>query len=280
MKRCIGVLILACLLPLGIYAQSPAATTPTRYWIQFRDKNNSPYSISTPLAYLSPRALQRRVNQGLVVNTTDLPVNPAYVDSIVAKGAHIHCRSKWLNGVVVQVSSPAQLSAILSLSFVSGSKGVGALAPPVTNSNTLRKELPTGVNNRAPVLPQPASMNYGPSFNQINMLGGVCLHDQGFQGQGMIIAVLDAGFIHADTLQVFDSLRVNHQILGGWNFVDENDSVYKKHIHGTAVLSDMGGNMTGQIIGTAPKASYWLMITEDVNSECVIEEYNWAAGAE
>ncbi|MFI5151551.1 MAG: S8 family serine peptidase [Bacteroidia bacterium] len=280
MKKIVIALLIGLIAPAQIWSQTPAAAAPSRYWIQFKDKNASPYSTSNPLAFMSPRAVQRRLNQSIPVNYSDLPVNQRYIDSIVVRGAHIHCRSKWLNGVIVQVSSPAQLASIMSLPFVAGNTAVGALANAGNNGNRKIKEEQKRKELQNGGIPAVTSLNYGPSLNQINMLQGVCLHDQGFQGQGMVIAVLDAGFQHADTLKVFDSLRVNHQILGGRNFVDENDSVYKKHIHGTAVLSDMGGNMPGQIIGTAPKASYWLFITEDVNSEYVVEEYNWAAGAE
>jgi subtilisin family serine protease len=46
------------------------------------------------------------------------------------------------------------------------------------------------------------------------------------------------------------------------------------------VLSTMGGNFPGQLIGTAPKASYWLLRSEDGGSEFLIEEYNWVSAAE
>jgi subtilisin family serine protease len=42
----------------------------------------------------------------------------------------------------------------------------------------------------------------------------------------------------------------------------------------------MGGYLEGEFLGTAPKASYWLLRTEDVSSETLIEEYNWAVAAE
>jgi len=45
------------------------------------------------------------------------------------------------------------------------------------------------------------------------------------------------------------------------------------------VLSTMGANLPGELIGTAPKADYWLLRTEDGGSEYIIEEYNWVAGA-
>ncbi len=262
-------------------AQTPAVS-PTRYWIQFTDKKNSPYSVTSPGAFLTPRSIQRRLNHNIPVVATDIPINANYIDSLVAKGAHIHCRSKWFNGVVVTLTNPAVLAAIQTLPFVSGSLAVGDVHQtggaamtgkwnPVSASAS-RKTIPS--------VPKPVSLNYGYSGNQINMLQGVCLHDQGYQGQGVVIAILDAGFSHADTLKAYDSLRANHQILGTWDFVTEKDSVYNQHFHGEMVLSCMGANLPGQLIGTAPKANYWLLVSEDVNSEYVVEEYNWANAAE
>ncbi len=126
----------------------------------------------------------------------------------------------------------------------------------------------------------PFAYNYGPSFRQIDMLNGVCLHNQGYDGAGMVIAVLDAGFWHVDSLPIFDSLRANNQILGTWDFVDNDTNVYDSHTHGMMVLSTMGGNVPGQIVGTAPKAKYWLLRTEEGATEYVIEEDNWVSGAE
>jgi hypothetical protein len=46
------------------------------------------------------------------------------------------------------------------------------------------------------------------------------------------------------------------------------------------VLSTMGGNEPGKIIGTAPEADYLLLRSEDVFSENLIEEYMWVCAAE
>ena len=122
--------------------------------------------------------------------------------------------------------------------------------------------------------------NYGPSHGQIHLLNGDILHNMGYRGQGKVIAVLDAGFQNADVTPVFDSLRANNQILGTRDFVNPGGNVYREHWHGGAVLSTMGGNIPGHLIGTAPKASYWLIRTEDANTENIVEEYNWVVGAE
>jgi hypothetical protein len=112
------------------------------------------------------------------------------------------------------------------------------------------------------------------------MINGDKLHEMGYTGEGMIIAVLDAGYNGADTIPAFDSLWDNGQIIGTHDFVSGGEITYNKHFHGTLVLSTMGGNYPGQIVGTAPDAEYLLLRTEDAASEYLIEEYNWISGAE
>jgi hypothetical protein len=97
----------------------------------------------------------------------------------------------------------------------------------------------------------------------------------------MVIAVLDAGYDVVKTHQLFDSLWANDQILGSMDFVNrEINDVYGYHYHGRMVLSCMGANVEGLMVGTAPKASYWLLRSEDGATENVIEEYNWVSAAE
>ncbi len=75
------------------------------------------------------------------------------------------------------------------------------------------------------------------------------------QGQGMVIAVLDGGFVGVQEHPVFDSLWANDQILGTRDFVHPHDqNVFTESEHGKSVLSTIGANKPGQMIGTAPKA--------------------------
>ena len=50
--------------------------------------------------------------------------------------------------------------------------------------------------------------------------------------------------------------------------------------HGTRVLSVMAGDIEGEYIGAAPKASYWLLKTEVTNYEYPIEPDYWMVAAE
>ncbi len=263
--------IVVVLLPFYCSAQS-------KYFIRFTDKSNSPFSISNPSAFLTQRALDRRAAQGILIDSTDLPVNQNYIDSVISKGALVWTRSKWFNGVTIEADS-ATLEAVLTLPFVQQSTQVHRNHSTLQDnerSNKFSMPLDAHTND----LLRSQSFDYGQSYDQIHIMNGDYLHNAGFLGEGKVIALLDAGFQDANILPAFDSLFANNQILGTWDFVDNQSSVYEDYEHGMEVLSTIGGNMPGELIGTAPKASFWLLRTEDVFTEYVIEEYNWDAGAE
>lgn len=266
---------------LFLLALSTDCFSQLRYWVQFTDKNNSPYSLANPSAYLSPRAIARRTAQNIPIDSFDLPVNPAYISGVAATGATVHARSKWFNGVVVFVNNQSVLTQVLALPYVADTVRIGQRhAGPDDDkfSDETFSKIESSAQRTGNV--ESTMIDYGSALNQINMLGGVCLHNAGFRGQGMQIAILDAGFYDAINLDVFDTLYMNNRILGTWDFVAGDASVYEDNSHGTMVLSCMGGNLPGQMVGTAPDASYWLLRSEDAATEYLVEEYYWAAAAE
>ncbi|MFN8711216.1 MAG: S8 family serine peptidase [Bacteroidota bacterium] len=270
------------LLAVLILAAANEMQAQTRYWIQFTDKGNSPYSLANPSAYLSPRAINRRTAQGLAIDSLDLPVTPSYVDSVLATGVTVRARSKWLNGVVIITSDTNAVNQIEALPFVQGSVNVALrTASPDVNDKfaeeSISAQLPSTQRN---LNVSSTMLSYGSSLNQIDMIGGVCLHNSGYKGAGMVIAVIDAGFNNADNMTAFDTLRAYNRILGTWDFVEGNASVYEDNTHGTFVLSCMGANLPGDLVGTAPEASYWLLRSEDAPTEYIVEEYFWASAAE
>src|ERR1044071_1486875 len=90
-----------------------------KYWVMFKNKTGTPYSISTPSAFLSPKSIARRTAQGISINSTDLPVTPSYVSQIAAvPSVTVLYRSKWLNGVVINVTNTVALTTINSFTFV------------------------------------------------------------------------------------------------------------------------------------------------------------------
>ena len=265
---------------MGLSIFMNAQIAPNKYYVQFTDKDNSPYSINIPEEYLSPRAIARRANHNIAIDTKDIPVNPEYLLAVTNAGAAILNPTKWLNGVTVETSDPGVIAAIEALPFVQN-----VVKSPVIIGNEIEKPFfaNESFSSEAPhavILKESTSLDYGPSYNQINMLKGDQMHELGYRGQGVLIGVLDAGFDNANTLDVFDTLWDNNRIIDTRDFVSGGEVTFNKHYHGTMVLSCMGGNDPGELVGTAPDASYILIRTEDGGSELIIEEYNWVSGAE
>ena len=260
----------------------------SKHVVFLKDKNNNPYSLSNPSEFLSQRALDRRARYWIGLDMKDLPVTPSYVTQIKATGASVVYSLKWFNAVVVETDDPAILSAIAALPFVDH-------IDQVLNKNkasTLRAQGVKQVEEIPPyTLSEPISFvtskatsgfDYGQAANQTQMIAVDLLHNKGYTGLGIWIAILDAGFCHVDQVSAFDSLWDNNRILGTRDFNLPGNNVFADtmHTHGTAVLSTMGANLPGQIVGTAPHASFWLIRTEVAWYEAPVEEYNWAAGAE
>lgn len=255
----------------------------TRYIVQFTDKKGTPYSISNPSAFLSAKSIARRTNQHIAIDSTDLPVNPAYIDSIrKVPNVTVISSSKWLNTVLINTSDANALARINTFSFV---KRSGSIAPRAgTGRHLLSTEMPGGTN-KAPVsvkhtTKQMAAFDYGSTYDQIHIHNGDYLHTMGFSGQGMTIAIIDAGFYNYLTNKVFDSVRLQGRVLGTWDYVNNEASVNEDNGHGAYVFSLLASNRPGSMIGTAPYASYWLLKSEDSNSEYPVEEQNWAVAAE
>jgi hypothetical protein len=241
------------------------------YWIGFTDKHQSVYSQSRPFEFLSKKSVQRRQKQGIPVDETDFPPNRSYIDSVVKKGGRIIHTSRWLNGITVMLQNDSVAQEIRKFSFV---REVQLTKP----DETLKRATSKFEKSTSLVKLDPSA--YGQAIHQLGQLNGLFLHEMKFRGEGITIAVLDAGFSKADILPAFDSLRISGRILGAKDFVSPLSDIFDTHPHGMEVLSVMGSNMPGEMIGTAPDASYWLLRSEDTGSEYLIEEDNWVAAAE
>ena len=260
-------------LVVSLFAQAQIATDI--YWVQFKDKDNSPYSIDNPEAFLSERALQRRANLGIAIDEYDLPVNPQYLQAVADCGAELLNPSKWLNGVTVHVTDLAVIDAINALDCVSVVRNCpNDLKAQELKERWLANEMKPAEATRG------FRGYYGGGTTQITQINGTALHDSGYQGEGVIIAVLDGGFVGTDTHPAFDNMREEGRLLGVRDFVYGSSSVYSQSSHGTSCLSTMAAYVPNTFVGTAPKASYYLLHTEDGPNEKIVEEYNWVSGAE
>ncbi len=256
-----------------IFSLILTTTAQNYYWLAFTDKNNSEYSLDEPEEYLSERAIQRRANQNILIDSLDLPVNQNYIDSVLSLGVEFVHASKWLNGITIKSDSSKLADTLLSFPFVDF---VQLSKPDQSTKSAFDKFSDEKIYGDIAI----DSALYGDAVTQVSMLNGQFLHEKDFRGEGMQIAVLDAGFYKADEYSSFDTLWAGNRILGTRDFVEPGSDIWDTHYHGMSVLSCMGGNVPGKILGTAPDAAYWLLRSEDSHSEYIIEEDNWVVAAE
>jgi len=258
---------LGCLLALSVGQAS--AEKNYKYRVNLKDKSGTEYSIDRPQAFLSERAIERRNRQQLPIEETDLPVSQQYLKELLGTGAKLVTTSKWNNTVVLEVSDTTLMDKVKEMSFVTGVKKVWTQPDSIPPRNKSRKK---EVTNEV----KEAGHHYGKAFRQINIHGGDSLHAAGFTGKGMHVAVIDAGFYNADRIKFFK----NMDLLGTRDFVNPNSDIYEENSHGMKVLSCMAANIKDVFVGTAPDASYWLLRSEDQDTEQPIEEDYWAAAIE
>lgn len=244
-------------------------------WVYFKDKPNAQLFFNAPLSVLSQRALDRRTNQNIALDLTDVPVEATYITQIKSStGITVMAQSKWLNALHIR-GTQTNILSLKSLTFVDkvvfANKSLNTTSKKVSENQVVqsRVKLKTTID-----------YSYGSSANQIQMLNGQVLHQQNYTGSGKIIAVLDAGFPGVNTALPFKKLIDNNRILGGYDFVNRNDNFYTGDDHGTMVLSTMGGYKESELVGTAPEASYYLFITEYDPTENPVEESYWVEAAE
>ena len=278
------------------FCHALAADTPAnnfKFWVEFKDKIGTPYLISRPEEFLSRRAIERRNKAGVAVNWNDLPPNPTYIKTVGETGAKILLRSRWMNAVLIETTDSALSIGIAKMATVKEVKlmGIWPYSQKKEDGQAIfldeleASEARKGLKKRAAGIKWKASDEkmrsyYGEAFRQIDQLRGTVLHQNGYRGKGVMIAVLDAGFYKAQEISAFESLRKRRGILYTYDFVVGNTDVYNDDDHGTQVLSCMAAYFPGEMIGTAPEADYVLLRTEDAATEFPVEEANWVAAAE
>lgn len=264
--------MLGGLILLWVAFALPEAGAQSCFRISFTDKVHSLALLDKPATFLSERSIQRRMRQQIPLEESDLPVSRIYIDSVVNKGALLLHTSRWMNSITVKMNDDRDISALSAFVFV---KEIELTRPAIPG-----KKRAAGKFGTPGWLGAIDTSFYGASAAQVGQLNGHMLHQQGFKGEGIVIAVLDAGFYGVNTLPAFESLRGEGRIAGSRDFVDPRSDIFGEHPHGMMVLSAMGGLIPGRLAGTAPGATYWLIRTEDDASEYLIEEDNWIAGAE
>ncbi|MDT0557132.1 S8 family serine peptidase [Ichthyenterobacterium sp. W332] len=261
---CLGIF----LIPIISYAQEQDA------WVFFTDKENVDASISNPISILTQRAIDRKTNDGIAIDERDVPVNEVYITQIKQQtGITVFAKSKWFNALHVR-GTESDITALESLPFVNNID----FADKSLNTSSRAQ----AIQDKFQIEDTSVVFNYGNTQNQVEMINADDLHLADYTGEGVFVAVMDSGFSNVDTMDGFQRLRSNGDLLGGYDFVDKTSDVYafNGNDHGTKVLSDMAGFVQDEFVGTAPDASYYLFRTEDIFSENPLEESYWVEAAE
>lgn len=259
---------------LNVFSQQEDA------WVYFNDKPNSDISINNPISILTQKAIDRKQAHNIAIDFRDVPVDESYISEVKTQtGVTILAKSKWFNSVHVR-GDEMSINALLSLPMVGeivfADRNLNLRTSETEANNQLNKTNKFVIENRL------TSFNYGSATNQIEMLKGDYLHIEDFTGEGMTIAVIDAGFPNVNTMGGFSRLRDSGKLLGGYDFVNRDDDVfaYTGNSHGVQVLSCMAGYVENEFVGTAPDASYYLFRSERAENENPVEESLWVEAVE
>ncbi|MCQ2606755.1 MAG: S8 family serine peptidase [Bacteroidales bacterium] len=260
-----------------------------RYRITFKDKKNSPYSIENPQGFLSAKAIERREKFNIEITEQDIPVNPQYIASVTELGAVFCNSSKWFNSAIFYIKNQETFDIIKKLYFIKNMEYVAPIPKWICDKRKLTEKDSLHFDDNFKSLFESARSIqeiYGNSGKQCDMLGVLQSHFSEHWGQGMTIAIADAGFLHVDSANVFQKMRDDNRILftrdvtGTAACLDTTIDIFSKGGHGMQVLSLIGGVYPGKLIGTAPMASFILFRTEEEDTEYTVEEDNWVAAAE
>lgn len=245
-------------------------------WVYFTDKQNVASSLANPILILTQEAIDRKNLHGTPIDARDVPVNSNYITQIKSQpGISVLAKSKWFNCVYVR-GNQSDISALMNLSFVD------SVEYAKHSLNTAPKTNFPQSKSKFHLFKTQTDFDYGDATNQVEMINADYLHQQGYTGEGITMALMDAGFPGVDVIAPFQRMRNNNDLLDGYDFVDKTDNefAFSSSSHGTAVLSTITGFIQNQYVGTAPDVGVYLFRTEDVWSETPVEMAYWVEAAE
>ena len=205
------------------------------------------------------------------------PLDEEYVRRVQAVGVPVVARSRWFNAVAVQATA-AQRQRLESLDCVREVRPVARLRsarPPAGPAPSPR--------------PAAALTDYGLSFDQLAAIGVTRLHQAGYRGEGVRIALIDAGYNWRDHRALAGArvIATRDFINGDEEVGDEVDepvtgleALVGQNKHGTQILSVLAADLPGTLVGVAPEAEYILAKTEELLREDPVEEHRWIEALE
>ena len=246
--------------------------------VYFKDKPNASALLENPSTILSARSIERKKAHNVLIDHKDVPVHDAYIAAVANReGITVLAKSKWFNcihvtGSVTAIKNLNGLSFVGQIVFVNKRLNDGEVLKSRSESQRIYKNK----------FDKETIINSGYTSAQLTQIGVPELHNAGFRGEGILIAVLDAGFPGVDFMEAFRKLRMGNGFLNSYDFVDRTSDIssYKGNQHGTLVLSTMAAYLKDIYMGSAPDASYVLFRTEEAEQETPVEESYWVEAAE
>ena len=257
------------------------------FFVQFTDKAGSEQIA------LSQAALDKRAERNIAIDSLDYAVSPAYMDSLEALGVQIYHCSRWMNGASIETDSNT-IQRIAQWTFVDTIYLTRQSIDEINNrhegeedffgipSISLRKRVAdtddTTDHTHNSSLDQQQQETGWLSDPQTEQLNLHLLHEAGFHGQGITMAIVDGGFQNVDTLSAFDAVR--DQILGIYDTTDDSDPITgSTGNHGVKCFSTIAA-ITADYQGAATAANYYLIRSEEHQTESPKEMDNWVAAIE
>ena len=254
-----------------------------KVWVFFTDKgmrSQTAFAQKAALVELTERAMRRRakVDHDRVL-FVDIPVEQTYIDRITALGAKHRRSSRWLNAATFEIPTD-QLQTVSALPFVARIKPMQIFHRDLPAQEPIKYEAPSGAL-------APDVLNYGTAASQLTQINVPAVHDLGYSGAGVTLAIMDTGY--RKTHDAFAQHYLNGRVLAEWDFVNNDGNTANETDdgdwtsqwnHGTYIFSVSAGEDPGFLYGPAYHANIILCKTEDVRSETQVEEDNWVAALE
>jgi len=237
-----------------------AQTGINPYIIYFSDKNGTGFSLNNPSMFLSQRSIERRSNQNILLDSTDLPVSGNYLNQVKTLGIQVIYTLKWINAAYILADS-LQYQQVMKLPFI------------VSQFSTFRLTNASNVHSFYSI----TSSSFSDPYE--DFLGMTQMYNNNIRGDGVLIAITDSGFPGIDTLSAFTHLWKNNQVNYYWDVAANNNNIFDDDSHGTYILSILSALQSGYT-GIVPGASYVLLRTEVAATESKLEEFHWLRGAE
>jgi serine protease AprX len=214
-------------------------------------------------------ASKRQINQGNISlnDSLDCPIKRLYFSILAKNNINVIGHSKWLNAIAISIDESQDIDNIKNLPFILKYEYLSEIKD-IKNENSIQDNLKTTFSET--LKPE----------TQLKMENGTYLHENGFKGKGITIAILDGGFSGADTNIAFMKLRMEDRIKYTYDFVEEDNNPFHGSDHGANCFSIMAAQKPSNLLGSAPDANYILLRTEDTKSEQKIEEFNLVRGLE